>query len=70
MASLAFGSAPGATSKALREAALAGKIDLSGDPFLKRVLVDEWERLGPPFQRFLAEHGLSSHMWLVARKRS
>jgi 2-polyprenyl-3-methyl-5-hydroxy-6-metoxy-1,4-benzoquinol methylase/ribosomal protein S27E len=52
----------------VREAALAGKIDLSGDPFLKRVLVDEWERLGQPFQRFLAEHGLSSHMWLVARK--
>ncbi len=52
----------------VRQAALEGRFDLSGDPFLKRVLVDEWERLGWPFQQFLAEHGLSSHMWLAARK--
>jgi SAM-dependent methyltransferase len=37
-------------------------------PFLRRVLVDEWDRLGWPFQQFLAEHGLSSHLWLVARR--
>jgi 2-polyprenyl-3-methyl-5-hydroxy-6-metoxy-1,4-benzoquinol methylase len=47
-----------------------GAFDVSRDPFLKRVLVDEWERLGWPFQQFLAENGLSSHMWLAARKRS
>jgi 2-polyprenyl-3-methyl-5-hydroxy-6-metoxy-1,4-benzoquinol methylase/ribosomal protein S27E len=46
-----------------------GTFDVSGDPFLKRVLVDEWERLGWPFQQFLAENGLSAHMWLAARKR-
>lgn len=46
-----------------------GKFDVSHDPFLKRVLVDEWERLGWPFQQFLAENGLSAHMWLAARKR-
>lgn len=40
----------------------------SEDPFLRRVLLDEWDRLGWPFQQFLAEQGLSSHMWLVARK--
>lgn len=40
------------------------------DPFLRRVLVEEWETLGPPFQRFLADHGLSSHMWAAARSRS
>jgi SAM-dependent methyltransferase len=39
-----------------------------GGPFLRRVLLDEWERLGGPFQQFLAGHGLSSHMWLVARR--
>ena len=52
----------------VREAALKGDIDLTGQPFLQRVLIDEWDRLGWPFQRFLADHGLSSHMWLAARK--
>lgn len=50
----------------VREAALKGEIRL--DPFLQRVLVSDWERLGWPFQMFLAEHGLSSHMWLAARR--
>lgn len=53
----------------VRKAALAGQLDLSRDAFLRRVLVDEYDRLGPPFQRFLAENGLSSHMWIVARYR-
>ena len=52
----------------VRTAALKGEIDLSGQPFLRRVLVEEWERLGWPFQQFLAAHGLSSHMWLIARR--
>jgi SAM-dependent methyltransferase len=53
----------------VRTAILEGKLDVSGDPFLKCVLVDEWDRLGWPFQQFLAERGLSSHMWLAARRR-
>jgi SAM-dependent methyltransferase len=53
----------------VRTAILEGKFDVSDNPFLKRVLVDEWDRLGWPFQQFLAEHGLSSHMWLAARRR-
>jgi hypothetical protein len=35
--------------------------------FLERVLVSEWDRLGWPFQMFLAEHGLLPHVWLAAR---
>jgi SAM-dependent methyltransferase/ribosomal protein S27E len=50
----------------VREAALKNEIAL--DPFLRRVLVDEWDRLGWPFQQFLAANGLSSHMWLAARR--
>jgi SAM-dependent methyltransferase len=46
-----------------------GEFDAPADPFLRRVLVDEWDRLGWPFQQFLAENGLSSHMWTVGRKR-
>lgn len=53
----------------VRTAILEGKFDVSNNPFLKRVLIDEWERLGWPFQQFLAAHGLSSHMWLAARRR-
>ena len=45
-----------------------GDFELSGQCFLRRLLLDDWERLGGPFQEFLAEHGLSSHMWLMARK--
>lgn len=36
----------------VREAALKGEIRL--DPFLQRVLVSDWERLGWPFRMFLA----------------
>jgi 2-polyprenyl-3-methyl-5-hydroxy-6-metoxy-1,4-benzoquinol methylase/Zn ribbon nucleic-acid-binding protein len=53
----------------VRKRALAGDIDLSDQPFLETVLLDEWERLGGAFQDFLADNGLSSNMWLVARRR-
>jgi SAM-dependent methyltransferase len=52
----------------VRDAVLKGEKDLSGEPFLRRVLIDEWERLGWPFQQFLAAQGLSSHMWIAARR--
>jgi SAM-dependent methyltransferase len=51
------------------DAIAAGEVPAPEDPFLRRVLVDEYEHLGWPFQQFLAEHGLSSHMWLAARRR-
>src|SRR3546814_4527207 len=41
----------------VRDAALAGEASL--DPFLQRVLVDEWDGLGWPFQQFLAAHDRS-----------
>ena len=52
----------------VRKKALAGEFSLEAHPFLRRVLIDDWEKLGGPFQQFLADNGLSSHMWLVARK--
>jgi 2-polyprenyl-3-methyl-5-hydroxy-6-metoxy-1,4-benzoquinol methylase len=52
----------------VRDAVLKGDFDLQDDAFLKRVLIDEWDRLGWPFQQFLADHGLSSHMWVAARR--
>jgi len=53
----------------VREAALAGDVDLSGNPFLRQVLLDEWERLGGVFQSFLAANGLSGHLRILARRR-
>jgi SAM-dependent methyltransferase len=53
----------------VRDAALKGDFDLSDQPFLRRVLIDEWETHGWPFQQFLAEAGMSSHMWVTARRR-
>ena len=51
-----------------RKKILAGEVDFTGQRFLRRVLIDEWDRLGTPFQTFLSENGLSSHMWVVARR--
>jgi 2-polyprenyl-3-methyl-5-hydroxy-6-metoxy-1,4-benzoquinol methylase len=54
----------------VRKKTMAGKFSLESHPFLKKVLIDEWEQLGEKFQNFLAENLLSSHMWIVARKPS
>lgn len=51
----------------VRARALDGSYEVTS-PLLRRVLVEEWDRLSGPFQDFLADHKLSSHMWLVARK--
>lgn len=53
----------------VRKSALAGEIDISSDPLLRAVLIDQWEELGASFQRFLSKNKLSSHMWAVAIKR-
>jgi SAM-dependent methyltransferase len=53
----------------VRDAALAGQLDLSANPFLKKVLLDEWETLGGPFQAYLAANRLSGHLRILARKR-
>ncbi len=50
----------------VREAALKNEISL--DSFLQKCLIDEWDTLGWALQQFLAENGLSSHMWLAAQK--
>lgn len=52
----------------VRQAALRGEKDLSNAPMLRKVLIDDWDRLGGPFQQFLAEHRMSSHLWIAARK--
>ncbi len=53
----------------VHEAIKTGKYNISNNPFLKRILLDDWDKLGWKFQQFLADNGLSSHMWLAARKK-
>ena len=52
----------------VRDKVISGEYSLEGQPFLKTVLIDRWDELGKPFQAFLKQHELSSHLWLVARK--
>jgi 2-polyprenyl-3-methyl-5-hydroxy-6-metoxy-1,4-benzoquinol methylase len=52
----------------VRESVLKNQYDVSNQPFLRRILIDEWETLGWPFQQFLAENGLSGHLSIAARK--
>lgn len=49
----------------VRKAALRGEVDLDRQPFLRTLLVERWNEVGHPFQRFLSQAGLSSHLWLV-----
>lgn len=52
----------------VRKKILDGDFDVSSQPFLKKVLIDDWSRLGVPFQKFLSDNELSSHLWVVAQK--
>ncbi|MBU2499791.1 class I SAM-dependent methyltransferase, partial [bacterium] len=52
----------------VRQQILDGRFDAVGHPFLRRVLVEDWDRLGGPFQGFLRDHGLSSNMVVTARR--
>lgn len=52
----------------VRNKVLSDKINLNSQPFLKKVLIDEWDLLGEKFQQFLIDNKLSSNMWVVAKK--
>lgn len=53
----------------VRKQLLCGRLDPLAHPFLKQILVDEWDEKGQAFQQFLVENRLSSNMLLVGRKR-
>lgn len=54
----------------VRNKIISGEFSVSRQPFLQKVLVDDWERLAQPFQEFIVQSGLSSNLWIVARKQS
>ena len=47
----------------------AGEVSFSEQPFLEEIFVKRWDELGGEFQRFLSENSLSSHLWIVAKKK-
>lgn len=53
----------------VRNKIIKGKYKLGRQEFLKELLINRWKELGQPWQEFLRQHNLSSHMWLVAQKR-
>jgi len=53
----------------VRNKALNREIDLSDNPFLTHVLIDKWKEHGKAFQDYLVAEKMSSHMWVVARKK-
>lgn len=52
----------------VRNQVLTGAFSLAGQPFLQKLLIEEWEQHGAAFQEFLVARGLSSNLWVVARK--
>lgn len=53
----------------VRKQLLSGELDPMAHPFLKQLLLDEWESKGQAFQQFLIDNQLSSNMLLVGRKK-
>jgi SAM-dependent methyltransferase len=51
----------------VRNKILSGEFDISNQPFLQKVLVDEWETQGTQFQEYITNSGLSSNLWIIAK---
>jgi 2-polyprenyl-3-methyl-5-hydroxy-6-metoxy-1,4-benzoquinol methylase len=51
----------------VRNKVISGDLDITNQPFLKTLLIDEWETLGNKFQYFLRKNNLSSHMMTIAK---
>jgi 2-polyprenyl-3-methyl-5-hydroxy-6-metoxy-1,4-benzoquinol methylase len=52
----------------VRNAVLEGNFNLDNQPFLKNIIIDDWENKGEQFQQYLIDNNMSSNMWVVARK--
>ncbi len=53
----------------VRNKVLEGSFSLEEQPFLRKVLIEDWASRGRPFQEYLKLQQLSSHMWLAARRK-
>ena len=53
----------------VRKSILKGEFNINNQPFLKKILIDEWESYGETFQKFLVDNLFSSHLWIVAKNK-
>ena len=53
----------------VRNTILEGEYDVNEQPFLKQILIDEWETKGKAFQEFLTANNLSSNLWIIAKNK-
>lgn len=53
----------------VRKKILSGQFDISNQPFLSNILIHQWDQVGEQFQHFLSNNNLSSHLWIVAKKK-
>ena len=53
----------------VHNAILNKEFSVADQPFLKKILVDEWDEKGEAFQKFLIENQLSSNMWVIAKNK-
>ncbi|KKS66079.1 MAG: Methyltransferase type 11 [Parcubacteria group bacterium GW2011_GWB1_42_6] len=53
----------------VRNKIISGEFEIKDKPFLKLLLIDEWDEMGAKFQSFLQNNNLSSNMWLVAKNK-
>jgi 2-polyprenyl-3-methyl-5-hydroxy-6-metoxy-1,4-benzoquinol methylase len=54
----------------VRKQLLSGELNPEEHPFLKQLLIEQWETHGAAFQQFLVENRLSSNMMLAGRKKA
>jgi len=51
----------------VRNKILDGSFEVENQPFLKKILIEEWNKTSEAFQQFLSSSELSSNMWIVAK---
>ena len=48
---------------------LKNNLEINLNKFLRKILINEWDKYGENFQKFLSDNQLSSHMWVVGQKK-
>lgn len=54
----------------VRKKVLEGVVTLVDQPFLQKIVIDEYDKYGSSFQEWLANNKLSSHLWVICQKVS
>ena len=52
----------------VRKKILNKELVMNENWFLEDILVNQYEKMGEAFQKFIVQNHLSSHMWIIAQK--